>query len=166
MPKAMVIISILAVTSLANFEMVGASPQDQFANYAETTVLVVDKNREAMNCLFAKLVNLTAKDNDNNAIYQTTVGSQVKLEASIANQCGTESLASILIFEVRDPDGKTNYLAYQNTTLAPLENRITSVSWLAPVVPGEYVVRAFAPSCITCPNPLAEVLTYKIAVIA
>lgn len=95
------------------------------------------------------LGNLTVKDIYDNTITETRIGSQVELETTVVNECRVEDKPLFVILEVRESDGVTTFLAWQNSTINAGEQVAMKTSWVAGE-PGGYTVRAFYIGCLTC----------------
>lgn len=137
--------------------------QGELIGYSESKLTVFES--QDTNRLFdIDLTELTVQDSKGNIIHETSAGSQVMLQAGIASYRSIGSEPVYAIFEVRDPDGMTDYAAWQITTIDSAEQITVNSSWVAPDRPGEYEVRVFV---ITCPNCLGVFhpnLTYTLII--
>jgi hypothetical protein len=106
---------------------------------------------------------LVVKDLDGNVITQTAAGSEVSMEATLNLDCNISDNPLMMLFEVRDSDGMTKYLTYQQMPVHSMRQVVTSSSWVTDK-PGEYEVRFFHITCLACPMVLASVEQYKITV--
>jgi hypothetical protein len=74
--------------------------------------------------------------------------------------------SQVVLFEVRDKEGITTYLAWQRLAAAEDLGRqiVASTSW-TPDKPSTYETRLFAIVCLSCRGVLSHVATYEITVI-
>lgn len=110
--------------------------------------------------------DLLVRDLKGNLITETTVGSQVAIEATVVNDCANQDKHTLLVlFEVRDRRDFTIYLTWYNSTINSNQVVEVGASWVVPDVPGEYAVRGFYVSCLNCPMILSNVHEYKLIVL-
>lgn len=120
-------VSALLVLSLAGFASSAYALQSMWGEvigYNESTVTVVaDKQSQetsaSATCRFddVKANSLLVRNQSGNVITQTTTGSQVVLEVTYESKCILDKEPVLAIFEVRDSNGITNYVAWQNMTI-------------------------------------------------
>lgn len=91
-------------------------------------------------------------------------GSQVLIQATIENTCGIDNYPVLIILEVRDSKGMTDYLAVQQITVSPATQTFTASSSWTPENPGGYTVRVFSIACLTCLGVLSQVMSYDVSV--
>jgi hypothetical protein len=108
--------------------------------------------------------DLSVRDLQGNVITETTAGSQVILETSVANTCDQHK-PLFVILEVRDSDGYTIFLTWQNSTINANEQVANGISWVAPDLPGEYAVRGFYMGCFNCLGIIDNIKTYYLTVL-
>jgi hypothetical protein len=108
---------------------------------------------------------LAVKDRAGNVVTQTTVGTQVLIEGTVDLDCNSSpGDPPVAIFEVRDAEGMTDYLAWQTISVESGEQITTGLSWM-PERPGVYDVRFFPIVCLNCPMVLNKVVIYEITVV-
>ncbi|MEO9294258.1 MAG: hypothetical protein ABI347_01510 [Nitrososphaera sp.] len=102
-------------------------------------------------------------DLDGNLLDHAVKGQQqVILSSAISNQRNvTQSF--VVVFEVRDSDGSSVYVGWQNATLAPKGQMQVGMSWLANVA-GDYDIRTVIVSSLANPIVLAEVTSTMVSV--
>ena len=137
--------------------------------YSESQITVLPEEGADYNFCTSNgvdLAKLLVRDMNGHVITQTTAGSQVMLEAAVVNYCDNRDNEPLLVvFEVRNPDQTTNYLAWQNGTIGASQQTVAGSSWVAPDATGEYTVRALYIPCLQCPMVLNPVLQYKLMVL-
>lgn len=159
---------LLGMTSFNAFAL--QSQRGGLIGYNESTVTVVDK--QSLGAVAAcgnddvRGKSLLVRDQTGNAVKQTPAGSQVALQVTYENKC-VDSQPSIVILEVRDPSGITNYLAWQNVTMDSGGQATVESSWVAPEKTGYYEVRAFSFALLSLQSSgvLHPVLTYRLEVL-
>jgi hypothetical protein len=109
-------------------------------------------------------LKLAVKDQAGNIIKQTTAHTQVFIEGTVNFNCNKSAESPIVLFEVRDGEGITTYLAWQRFSGESSGQVISGSSW-TPDRPGIYEVRFFYIACLSCPMVLNPVVTYEITVI-
>jgi hypothetical protein len=109
-----------------------------------------------------KVAGLQFKDFSGNGIKQVAAGSQVSVQAIINSGCDVADYPATVLLEVRDSDGITKYLAFQQIALEPSQWSKISFSWV-PDKPGNYDVRTFVMTCIAC-SGLNPVTMHRISV--
>jgi hypothetical protein len=80
---------------------------------------------------------------------------QIELFSDVSNNLNM-ALSFVVIVEVRDSDGVTQFLAFQGGTLDPNETQQISVSWM-PESSGDYTTRSFVISDLTQPMILSPI---------
>jgi hypothetical protein len=166
----LVVVIMMASLATAADNLQAAAGEVGRFGYSESQITVLPKESADYDDLCTNnevdLAKLLVRDMSSNVITQTTVGSQVMLEATVVNNCDNRDNEPLLvIFEVRDPDGITGYLAWQNGTIGASQQTVAGSSWVAPYVPGEYTVRAHYIACLSCPMVLNPVLQYRLTVL-
>jgi hypothetical protein len=164
------VVSILTMLSLTSFEYANGSILPMGYNHSYIQVLPAGQTTEDQNaatCDFSKVYmqDLLVRNMQGDIITETQVGSQVVIEASAVNGCQFEDKPLLVLFEVRNSDGITGYLSWQNGTISSNQQVVVGSSWVAPDVPGEYEVRGFYVGCLACPMILSNVHTYKLTVL-
>jgi hypothetical protein len=153
------LIGILLVASMS-----AVSAAAGFSNVQETVITV--KEKEVL-CDGVPLIDadLVVKDQADNIITGTTVGTQVLIEGIVLIDC-VDSVKEprTTIFEIRDKDDITTFLAWQTISGYSDEQIVVSQSW-TPDKPGKYEVRFFPLVCLNCPMVLNKVVTYEITVV-
>jgi len=152
-------LALASVLAAAILSPVLAADAAILSTVAETTINV----KEACDgpVIDAELV---VKDQAGNVIKQTTVGTQVLIEGSVFMDCFQyPDDSQTTIFEVRDEQGITTYIAWQIIS-KDSEQIVAGVSW-TPDKPGNYEVRFFPIVCLSCPMVLSNVVTYEITVV-
>jgi hypothetical protein len=141
-----------------------------FANSAHAAILgyseakvIVEGDQQHCSQNGVKAAAMGFRDVRGNIIKQAAAGSQVSLQVTINNGCDTPDYPATILFEVRDSDGITRYLALQQISLEPDQWPRISVSWV-PDKPGDYEVRVFVVTCITCTDVLHPIMTHEISV--
>jgi len=167
---AITAMSVLVIFSLPNFAS-GATPP-AISEIKETVIQVLpagsgenESNKPCEPIYDVYLKDLFVRDMQSNVITETTVGSQVVIEANVVNNCENEDKPLLALFEVRNSDGITVYLSWQNSTIGSNQQTIVGSSWVATDAPGEYDVRGFGIGCLNCPQILSNILTYKLTVL-
>jgi hypothetical protein len=94
-------------------------------------------------------------DINGNVIQDSTVGQTIVISNNFTNTRDTE-VAFILLIEVRDESGITQYIAWQSGTASPMRTKMMGVSW-TPNSPGVYPIRTFPISNLTSPQVLGTV---------
>jgi len=151
------VIGILTIVSLAGFANASI-----LAPYSESTITVKESE---VYCTYNNInPAVVVKDQAGNIITQTTVNTQVLIEATVNLDCNTADEPLTTIIEVRDKQGSTTYLAWQMVPISSSQQIITGLSWM-PDKPGEYDVRFFPMVCLQCPMVLSHIVTYKITVV-
>lgn len=170
MQAAIIAMSVLSVFSLANFAS-GATPQ-AISEIKETVIHVLpagsgenESNTPCDPISDVYMKDLLVRDLRGNAITETKVGSQVVIEANVVNNCENDNKPLLALFEVRNSDGITVYLSWQNGIISSNQQTIVGSSWVATDAPGEYDVRGFGIGCLNCPQILSNILTYKLTVL-
>lgn len=97
------------------------------------------------------------------AIDSIQVGQQGLLEVSVRNLDPVRERAFVIIVEIREESGVTNYLAYQSNTIAGNASYTMGVSWRPDTVCNypncnNYVLRSFAISNLANPEVLSVVV--------
>ena len=107
MQAAIIAMSVLSVFSLANFAS-GATPQ-AISEIKETVIQVLpagsgenESNTPCDPISDVYMKDLLVKDMQGNVITETTVGSQVVIEANVVNNCESEDKPLLALFEVRN----------------------------------------------------------------
>ncbi len=99
-----------------------------------------------------------------NLIHNSTVGYPVMILTNFTNAKQVSQSVTFL-FEVRDANGVTQYLAWQITTAPPMGTKSAGVSWISDEA-GEYQIRMFVLSNLTNPQVLSPVETANFIVMA
>lgn len=102
------------------------------------------------------------KDFSNNDVTEVTVGKQVILSSTVANNQATAQPFAAIV-EVRDADGITQYLQWQTGTLNANGSTNVGLSW-TPNAPGTYSIRTFVVSDIAHPSALSLIASTNITV--
>ena len=167
---AITAMSVLVIFSLANFASAATPPFT--SEIKETVIQVLPAGQSSESEIDTPCDNydgymkdLLVRDMQDNVITETTVGSQVMIEANVVNNCENEDKALLALFEVRNSDGITIYLSWQNGIISSNQQMPVGASWIAPDAPGEYDVRGFGITCLACPQILSNILTYKLTVL-
>lgn len=137
------------------------SAYGELLGFSESQITVGEKQ---VYCTQDKIgAELVVKDLDGNVITQTAAGSEVSMETTLDLNCNISSTPLTMLFEVRDSDGMTKYLAYQQMQVHSMGQVVTSSSWIADK-PGEYEVRFFPIIDLHSTSILANIEVYKITV--
>jgi hypothetical protein len=102
-------------------------------------------------------------DTTGKIIQNSTLGQTVIISKNFTNNKVTE-VKFMLLIEVRDESGVTQYLAWQTSTASPSSTRNVGVSW-TPDRAGEYQIRTFPISNLTNPQVLDAVEIAQLAVL-
>jgi hypothetical protein len=137
------------------------------ANQVSETIIHVLPEKTACSFNDVQLTSLLVKDMQGNEITQTTVNSQVMLEANVTHCNDLNDEPLLIAFEVRtaDENESTTYFASQTLDARSNEQINIGSSWLAPNAPGEYKVIAFYMPCFSCRFFLNEALQYNLTVL-
>lgn len=168
MPRLAVhtIVSVLAAAIIL-FPAFAANATAVMNKVAETTIIV---NERCDGPVIAP--DLFVKDRTGNVIIsQATAGTQLLIEGSVFMDCFQypENLQTA-IFEVKDKQGHTTHLAWQQTLSSEdlggqkIITITAGVSW-TPDKPGTYTVRFFPIVCMTCTPILHNVVIKEITVV-
>lgn len=102
-------------------------------------------------------------DNEGNSLEVITVGKQVTISRSFSTII--ESPKQFLaLFEIRDSDGVSVYIAWHTGIANPKDNIVVGISWMPEEV-GDYDIRTFLISNWTNPEVLSVVGSTDIKVI-
>ena len=145
LPKLLVsaLITVLLTASMFGFLNANAAV---LSAVQESIITVKEKE---INCNSSRVHSaLAVKDQAGNAITQTTVGTQVYIEGIVNLDCNTSGGSPIALFEVRDEEDTTVYLAWQTFPIDTGQITIGS-SWM-PDKPGNYEERFFPITCLQC----------------
>lgn len=102
-------------------------------------------------------------DLDGSLLDQITIRHQVILSQTFANDRNARQ-SFVAVFEVRDSNGVTVYLAWQRGTMAAGGKADIGVSWVADGI-GEYEIRTFHVSSLTNPSSLGPMEIRRISVV-
>jgi hypothetical protein len=154
-----VVIGIVTMISLATFAA-GSIPPLPLA-YNESTITV----KEACNSPAIDL-GLVVKDQAGSIVKQTTVGTPVLIEGSVDMDClQCQDDSRVILFEVRDKEGVTTFLAWQMFSAEDFDDRLAAgASWM-PEKTGNYEIRFFTIACLNYSGVLPHVVTYEITVV-
>jgi hypothetical protein len=133
---------IFSVPSIASGQ-VSPSRGDVIA-YSESQIMVVPLSEDSESeadaiCEFKRIYmqDLLVRDLKGKVITETTVGSQVMIEAAVVNGCeNQDNHMLVALFEVRDSRDLTIYLTWYNSTINSNQTVEVGASWVAPEVPG------------------------------
>lgn len=158
LPAVGAIVGILAMTSLATFAAGSIYPSPAIV---ESTITVKEAGDEPSIDLV-----LTVKDQAGNIIKQTAAGTQVLIEGStIIDRLQCQDDSRVMLFEVRNEEGVTTFLAWQTFSAQDLGDRIAAgASWI-PDKPSTYEVRSFAIACLNYSGVFPHVVSYEITVV-
>lgn len=156
--------AIVGVLLVASLPAVLDANATLFSTVQESVITVKEKQVYCTNDRVHPA--LTVKDQAGNVITQTAVGTQVLIEAVVGLDCNVYLSGELLtmIFEVRDEEGITNYLAWQIFAIESGDQIMTGLSW-TPEKPGNYEVRFFPITCLRCTGIFHNIVTYEITVI-
>ncbi len=105
----------------------------------------------------------TITDGEGNLLDVPTVGKQVTISRSFT--ANIESSRQFLaLFEIRNSDGVSVYIAWQTGIIYPKDDVVVGVSWM-PEEAGDYDVRTFLLSNLTQPEVLSVVGSHDLKVI-
>ena len=151
-------LGILTTMSLAAF---AAGSIYHSPAFVESTITVKEAGDEPSIDLI-----LTVKDQTGNIIEQTAAGTQVLIEGStIIDRLQCQDDSRVMLFEVRDEEGVTTFLAWQMFSAEDSDDRIAAgASWI-PDKPGNLEVRSFAIACLNYSGVFPHVTTYEITVV-
>ncbi|AIF83770.1 hypothetical protein NTE_01709 [Candidatus Nitrososphaera evergladensis SR1] len=154
---AVILAAVLATSSLTNRAYAAT-----ISGYSETKVIVKGDQQHCLQVDATKVAGLQFRDFSGNGIKQVAAGSQVSVQAIINSGCDVADYPATVLLEVRDSDGITKYLAFQQIALEPSQWSRISFSWV-PDKPGNYDVRTFVMTCIAC-SGLNPVTMHRISV--
>jgi hypothetical protein len=143
---------------------------DKLIDFNESKVVVrpiVEEDIPSCTYQEVQLTELLVKriSQDHLAVKQIMPGSPVLIQTKIVDNCNdVKDYPITIFFEVRDSDGITNFVAWQQTSLNPGQKAITSTTWTAPDKAGDYSIRSFAIHCITCSGFEGKVFTRHVTV--
>ncbi len=106
--------------------------------------------------------NPVLKDFAGQTLTEVTAGQQVFLSTAITNNQDTPQPFAAIV-EVRDADGITVYLQWQQSTLTANGKVDVGLSW-TPDAPGTYTVRTFVVNNISSPQALSPIAQSTITV--
>ncbi|MGI0049925.1 MAG: hypothetical protein ACREAW_10325, partial [Nitrososphaera sp.] len=152
------VVGILAMISLTTFAAGSIYPSPAFV---ESTITVKEAGDEPSIDLV-----LTIKNQTGNIIKQTAAGTELLIEFStIIYRLLCQDDSRVMLFEVRDEEGVTTFLAWQMFSAQDLGDRIAAgASWI-PDRPGTYEVRSFAIACLNYSGVFPHVASYEITVV-
>ena len=101
-------------------------------------------------------------DNEGNSIELITVGKQVTISKSFRTTIDS-SRPFLALFDVRDSDGVSVYIAWQTGMVIPRNDVVVGISWM-PEEAGDYEIRTFLISDWTNPEVLSPVASTNLKV--
>lgn len=109
--------------------------------------------------------NPVIKDNEGELVDPTSLvsGNQVTVYRTFRNDDDI-TRDFVMLIEIRDGEGITIHLTWQNAQMGPYSQREVGISWLLPD-PGDYMLRTYAVSNLTHPQVLSDVETSEITVL-
>lgn len=157
-------LAVLAISTVPNaFALISQPP---------TTIVHVEDPSLCSNNSAAPIQDLFAKYPDGNRVLsgeKVPHGTQLVIEALLSAHCyriqnenGNYQL--IALIEIRNAEGITKYLTYQQGEIKPWTESSVGISWI-PEVPGEYEIRAFSIGDLKSTAILSQVVTIKITVV-
>jgi hypothetical protein len=133
---------------LSNSSLFIDSYAQNIIGYSESTITVKEEQTYCTSNTL-ELTDVSIKDTKVNKVTDSKVGSQIVVEASVTSNCEISNYPILILFEVRDSEGMTRYLALQNTTMSQGDQTTSGFSWTAGEA-GDYELRVFTHACLRC----------------